>query len=159
MSTRFRLHIPQAIFDAMLDQARDELPNECCGFLAGMIAEGIGAVVERFPLVNVLQSPVVFDADPRSLFAAHKAMRAKEIDVLAVYHSHPRSEPMPSRTDRERNYSESVVNLIIGLKHLEADVRGWWLTATSFEPATFEVKKVKNSPRIDTEEHGKKTKD
>ena len=47
--------------------------------------------------------------------------------------------PVPSRRDLERNYSEQVVNLIIGLAGGEPEVRGWWLTATDYREAEFEV--------------------
>ena len=39
MSTPFQLIIPRAIYDDMIAQARSELPNECCGLLAGRIQE------------------------------------------------------------------------------------------------------------------------
>jgi proteasome lid subunit RPN8/RPN11 len=73
------------------------------------------------------------------MLAAHKAMRASGTDVLAVYHSHPTSEPSPSRRDRERNYGERIVNLIVGLRGAEPTVRGWWLTADGAREAEWEV--------------------
>lgn len=124
----FRLLIPRPLFDAMLAHVRSELPAEGCGLLAGTVAGGIGRVSLHLPLVNVLRSPTEVESEPRSLLAAHKAMRAAEVDVLAVYHSHPTSDPVPSRRDRERNYSERVVNLIIGLRGTEPEVRAWWLS-------------------------------
>ena len=48
----FRLEVPRALYSAMLEQARAELPNECCGLLAGTVEEGVGRVVARYPLVN-----------------------------------------------------------------------------------------------------------
>jgi [CysO sulfur-carrier protein]-S-L-cysteine hydrolase len=139
VSDRFRLVIPRPIFDAMLDHAKAELPAECCGLLAGKIAIGVGRVTQYLPLVNALASPTEYESEPRSMLAAHQAMRASGTDVLAVYHSHPTSDPVPSRRDRERNYSEQVVNLIIGLCGAEPEVRGWWLTADAAREARWEV--------------------
>jgi proteasome lid subunit RPN8/RPN11 len=133
------LTIPRTIFDAMLAQALAELPAECCGLLAGRIEGGVGVVSEHYPLVNELRSPTEFVSEPRSMFAAVKAMRAAGTDVLAVYHSHPASAPIPSRRDLERNYSNGVVNLIIGLAGSEPEVRAWWLSASGYRDATFEV--------------------
>jgi proteasome lid subunit RPN8/RPN11 len=130
MSPPFRLSIPQAIFEAMLAHAREELPAECCGQLAGKIVDGIGHVTQHFPLVNELKSPTEFLSDPRSTFAAFKAMQASSAELLAVYHSHPTSDPIPSRRDHERSYSENVVNLIIGLRRALPEVRAWWLLKT-----------------------------
>src|SRR5438128_8101176 len=58
LSTPFRLELPRALHEAMIDQARAELPNECCGLLAGVIEEGVARVVRRFPLINAVASPV-----------------------------------------------------------------------------------------------------
>jgi len=55
---------------------------------------------------------------------------------LVNIHSHPTSEPVPSRKDIERNYwGESVVHVIIGLAGEEADVRAWWIGADGFRAA------------------------
>lgn len=123
----------------MLAHARAELPAECCGLLAGTIADGIGRATLHLPLVNALASPTEYESDPPSMLAAHKAMRASGTDVLAVYHSHPTSDPVPSRRDRERNYGENVVNLIVGMRTAEPEVRGWWLTGAMAWEAVWEV--------------------
>jgi proteasome lid subunit RPN8/RPN11 len=73
------------------------------------------------------------------MFDAERAMRRQGIEVLAVYHSHPTSEPVPSRTDLERNYSSEVVNVIISLKDAEPRVRGWWLSETGYREAEWEL--------------------
>lgn len=139
MTGPFRLAIPRPIFDAMLAHALAERPAECCGLLAGTIVEGVGRVTLHLPLVNELASPSEYESEPRSMLAAHKAMRATGTDVLAVYHSHPTSDPVPSRRDRERNYGEGVVNLILGLRGAEPEVRGWWLTADAGREAEWEL--------------------
>jgi proteasome lid subunit RPN8/RPN11 len=139
VSEPFRLLIPREIFDAMVAHARAELPAECCGLLAGTLADGTGQVALHLPLVNSLASPTEYESDPRSMFAAHKSMRASGTEVLAVYHSHPTSDPVPSRRDRERNYGEGVVNLIVGLRRAEPEVRGWWLTGEGATEAGWEV--------------------
>src|SRR5262245_9214659 len=114
----------------MLAQAREELPNECCGLLAGPLPEaGIGRVVHRYPLVNAEASPTEFVSEPRGTFEAERDMRHQGTVVLAVYHSHPTSPPVPSRKDRERNYSPDVINVIIALATDVPVVRCWWLTA------------------------------
>ena len=135
----FRLEVPRAVFEAILEQARAELPNECCGLLAGTVEGEVGRVVERYALVNELASPVEFVSEPGGNFAADKDMRRKRLDVLAVYHSHPTTAPVPSRKDLARNYSKDVVNLIISLAGPEPVVRGWWLTETDYREAEWTV--------------------
>jgi len=130
MSTPFRLRIPRRIHEEMVAQAIEELPNECCGLLAGPILPGKTeqTVVERFPLVNADASPREYTSEPKSLFAAHQSMRKNGWDILAVYHSHPATDPVPSRKDMERNFHGSgVVHLIISLRDEAPRVRGWIL--------------------------------
>ena len=67
MSTSFRLLLPRQLYAAMVAQAQAELPNECCGLLAGRIDAGVGRVEQRYPLVNELTSPVEFQSEPRGM--------------------------------------------------------------------------------------------
>src|SRR5262245_56619999 len=112
MSMAFRLQVPETLLAAMVAQARAELPNECCGLLAGTLAPGdppLGQVADRYPLVNALASPTEFESEAYSLLAAHKDLRNRGLEVLAIYHSHPTSMPVPSKVDLARNYWPGVV--------------------------------------------------
>ena len=93
----------------------------------------------RYALMNRLQSPSSRPTDPKSMFAAKRDWEARGLEVVAVYHSHPSSPPLPSKTDLERNYSEQVINFIISLAGPTPEVRGWWLRETDYEPAEWEV--------------------
>jgi proteasome lid subunit RPN8/RPN11 len=134
------VQIPRKFYDAIIAQAFAELPNECVGLLAAKL-EPTGDLIRverRYPLVNALASPVEYLSDDDSMLAAHSDMRKHGLDIVAVYHSHPTTEPVPSRKDRERNYSPEVVNFIISLKGPEPVMRGWWLTDTDYREAEWE---------------------
>jgi proteasome lid subunit RPN8/RPN11 len=129
----------------MLAHAFTELPDECCGLLAGrLVPEEGGAVpgavvVKRYPLVNAAHSPKEYESDPKSLLDAFKDMRQLELEMLAIYHSHPTSDPVPSRKDLERNfYGADALHFIISLKDPEPRLAGWWLTDVDFRPAEWE---------------------
>ena len=123
----------------MIAQALAENPNECCGLLAGIGDETeagrVGRVVQRYPLINSLARPTAFLSDPQSMFEADRDKRQRGLEILAVYHSHPQSAPIPSQTDLAQNYSEDVMNLIVSLKGQEPELRGWWLTAAGYREA------------------------
>jgi proteasome lid subunit RPN8/RPN11 len=74
------------------------------------------------------------------MFEADRAMRQHGLEMLAVYHSHPTSAPVPSRKDLERNYyGELVVHLIVSLMTDPPTVRGWWLTADNYREAEWVI--------------------
>ena len=124
----------------MVQHAQSEFPNECCGLLAGVREADLLRVLARHPLVNDAASPVEFVSKPRSMFDATKAMRNDGHDILAIYHSHPSSEPIPSKTDLWRNfYGISVIHFIIGLNGPEPIVRGWWLMEDAFAEAAWQI--------------------
>lgn len=135
-----RLQIPDALLAAMIAHARADAPNECCGLLAGRITDGVGLATERIPIGNDLASPTTYLTNPRDLFAAFRRLRALKLEMLAIYHSHPASEPVPSRRDvAENTYGETVVHLIIGLASSEPEVRAWWLAEGSSREAEWEL--------------------
>jgi proteasome lid subunit RPN8/RPN11 len=134
MSLERKLQIPRQIYLKLLAQAVSELPNECCGLLAGRDKR----VTHRYPLVNALSSPTRYESDPKLMFAAFKDMREQGTELVAIYHSHPTSDPVPSRTDLERNfYGSSVIHLIISLKDTEPVMRAWLLEETTFREAEW----------------------
>jgi len=140
VSIPFRLILPASLYAAMVAQAQAESPLECCGLLAGTIGtDGTARATGRYPLVNAAASPVRFESDPRSMFDAVRAIARAGLDILAVYHSHPTSPPVPSRTDLAENYSEAVMTLIVGLTTDPPTVRAWWLTATAYREGEFVV--------------------
>jgi proteasome lid subunit RPN8/RPN11 len=139
-----RLWVPRSCYDALVAQALAEQPLECCGLLAGVIEEGIGRVVRAYPLVNKLASPTEYLWEGKSTLAAMREMTANDHDVLAVYHSHPTSPPVPSRKDLQQNWEVrvflgDVVHLIISLAESPPLVRGWWLGETEYREADWEV--------------------
>jgi proteasome lid subunit RPN8/RPN11 len=142
LSTPFRLALPRRFLDEMLDHARAELPNECVGLLAGRLEDvaggRVGRVERRYPLVNALASPKEYYSDGRSMANALKDMNKHTLDVLAVYHSHPTSEPVPSRKDLENNNWPGVVQFIISLTGAEPELRGWWLTDRDYQAAEWD---------------------
>lgn len=131
----------------MVAHARAELPNECCGLVSGQwpvvsgqesAARAPLVTAERcYPLVNELASPTDYLSEPKTMFRAVKDMRGRDLEIVAVYHSHPTSDPVPSRKDVERNYLGKVVHFIISLKGKEPLMRGWWLGEKGFQEADW----------------------
>ena len=124
------LLIPADHHDAMVAHCLREAPLECCGLLGG-----VAPLVSSFhPLRNTSASKVRYDADPRDLIAAMLELRARGADVLAIYHSHPRSRPTPSRVDLAENFEWGATpRIIVGLLGPTPEVRVWRLDRDSYE--------------------------
>ncbi|HEV2829684.1 MAG TPA: M67 family metallopeptidase [Pyrinomonadaceae bacterium] len=94
--------------------AREADPAECCGLIGGGVDRHAKSI---YCLRNVAANTnISYEAAPEDLFAAQRQMRERSEDLLAIYHSHPRSaEPTPSETDVRLAYYPQAVYFIIGL--------------------------------------------
>ncbi|MDR3209852.1 MAG: M67 family metallopeptidase [Oscillospiraceae bacterium] len=102
-------------FAAMAAYARDALPNEACGLIAGTVADGVKTVARVYYLTNTDASPEHFSLDPREQLAAVKDMRAREIVPLGNFHSHPSTPARPSAEDIRLARDPSASYLILSL--------------------------------------------
>lgn len=135
-----RLVIPVAIQDDIVRHAQQQWPRECCGLLAGRVADGIAKVSARYPITNDADSATEYTTHPQDMLKAFRAMRTAGHELLAIYHSHPMSAPVPSPRDVAGNtYGETVVHLIVGFVNSTPQVRGWWLSTTAFRAAACDV--------------------
>jgi proteasome lid subunit RPN8/RPN11 len=107
------ISIKQTHVDEIVSHALDVAPHECCGLIGGNDARAQTV----YPLRNVATDPfVTYEAAPEDLFAAQRAMRDRGEQLLAIYHSHPRSnDPQPSETDVRLAYYPAAVYFIVGL--------------------------------------------
>ncbi|HEV2075995.1 MAG TPA: M67 family metallopeptidase [Thermoleophilaceae bacterium] len=112
------MRMTRSHLDALLEHAREEAPNECCGYVR---ARG-GRVEEVFRAVNERRSPYGYALDPRSLLAANEL--DDEGFEVGVYHSHPRSPAEPSQTDINLATYPHWTYLIVSLDGGEP-VRAW----------------------------------
>ena len=81
----------------LVDHAVADLPNECCGMIAG--SGGVATAVHR--AANTEGSPFMYVMDPREQLRIMDEIDDAGDDLLAIYHSHTRSAAYPSRTDVE----------------------------------------------------------
>ena len=89
------VQITKALVDDMVAHAKADLPNECCGILAGPE----GTVMKSYRMSNVEASPFRFSMDPLELVKVDSEAGDNGWDLLAIYHSHTGSEAYPSDTD------------------------------------------------------------
>jgi len=116
------MRIPQDLYEQMVEHARLEAPNECCG----MIAASDGQALRLYRATNIAASPLRFEIDGREQIRFHNEIESVGLDLAAIYHSHTRTEPSPSQTDI--NFARGwpgVLWVIVGLAGEEPEVWTW----------------------------------
>jgi proteasome lid subunit RPN8/RPN11 len=120
------LDVPDWIIKAMIAEATRANPRECCGLLGGQENQ----VASIYPLENEAASPDQFLATA-GLFEPMRTMRSRDEQLLAIYHSHPRSPATPSQRDLELNYYPDAVHFIVSLQNVPV-VRAFRLCGSDF---------------------------
>jgi proteasome lid subunit RPN8/RPN11 len=113
--------IPAAVRDEIIAHARDGLPNEACGILAGRD----GRVERFFPAESDEPSPYYYRIEARDQIRIMNAIDDAGLDLVGIYHSHTSSPAYPSRTDAEQAFWPDAVYVIVSLAEPAADVRGY----------------------------------
>ncbi|HEV2617936.1 MAG TPA: M67 family metallopeptidase [Candidatus Acidoferrales bacterium] len=100
------IRIRREILSAMREEAAKMPAQECCGLLAGRD----GVISAIFPAGNAHATPATaYEIAPQELFRMVKEIRAKQLELLGIYHSHPRGENRPSPRDiASAFYSEAA---------------------------------------------------
>jgi proteasome lid subunit RPN8/RPN11 len=120
--------ISAEVMAAIEAHARQTAPEECCGLLIGTPFLISAAVQTRNAAAEPLRR---YEIDARDHFAAIRQARGRSLDVIGAYHSHPRSAPVPSETDRQEAFANFVF-VIVGLAGLAAEIRAWRLESGNF---------------------------
>ncbi len=118
------LKIPNEIYKQMLHQARFEAPVEACGILAGR-----DELVEKlYKMTNTDQSSDHFMMAPEEQFRVAKDIRAANLKMLAIYHSHPNTPPRPSEEDIRLALTPDVIHVILSLQDANVPiVKGYFI--------------------------------
>ena len=91
-----RVRIRRSVLASLLDHARKNPDEEICGLLSGRDGE----ILQIFPADNAAEKPgVSYEIGPRELFSSMRTLRRAKLELLGIYHSHPRTPNEPSPID------------------------------------------------------------
>lgn len=96
----------------LLEHAEKEKPNESCAILFGSENDENSTVKEIFLTKNIEESPVNFTISNEQLIEGYNLAEQKNMDVVAIFHSHPNSIAYPSETDKKFMHGNPVVWII-----------------------------------------------
>src|SRR5947209_19978835 len=90
-----------------------------------MIASRDGAAVRVYRATNAAASPLRYEIDGAEQYRIQMEIEDSDLDLGAIYHSHPRTEPYPSQTDINLAFYPDALYVIVGLGGGEPEVRAF----------------------------------
>lgn len=139
------VHVTCADLEAIRRHGEDTYPHECCGLLLGTLdqrtdpAAKIVSAIERLDNEREDSRHNRFLISPETFLRADRAARARSLEILGFYHSHPDHPAVPSEFDRENAwpfYSYIIVSVANGASR---ELNSWVLAGDRgrFEPETL----------------------
>lgn len=93
-------------FAVIVEQGRAGKPLEICGLLAGrqstLDGEVNTVVQEVLPVESDDKSPLTYSVNAQGYMDAYKHAAQNGLKIVGIYHTHPATQPYPSKTDVAR---------------------------------------------------------
>jgi proteasome lid subunit RPN8/RPN11 len=131
------------MIQALIDHAREAVPNEACGLIVGDRPASAGGRPLRFePTRNAAASPYRYEIHPDDLYRLTVATDDADQVFWGIVHSHTHTPAVPSPTDIGLAFYPDALYILVSLAEDEADaatgrpsVRAWRIV----DGATHEV--------------------
>jgi proteasome lid subunit RPN8/RPN11 len=110
------IEVESGAWQEMVAHAEKTYPNECCGAMLGRIKDGKKLVKEALPLENAYagEQGARYELRADDLLKAEKEARARGLDLIGIFHSHPDCGAYFSDTDLKNScpwYSFVVLSI------------------------------------------------
>jgi [CysO sulfur-carrier protein]-S-L-cysteine hydrolase len=106
------VRISRQLLDEVIAHAQAEAPKECVGMIAARDGEAVAVHRAR----NSADAPKLrYEIDPKEQYRLEMGIEDAGLELGAIYHSHPRTEPEPSPTDVNLAMHPHALYLIVGL--------------------------------------------
>jgi len=136
-----KLILPTNIYREIIEHALSGKPNEVCGILAGKSF----FITKIYKMTNTENSPESYLMDPKEQFAVMRDLRKNDLEMLAIYHSHPHSPARPSQKDIDMAFYPNVAYLIVSLKDNEPYIKGYKIVNKAVTEIEIILTEEKNS--------------
>ena len=117
--------------DAIRSHGEETFPHECCGFILGHAKDGNKEVAELMRAYNDREDEARhnrFLITPDAYMKGEKAARAKGLDIIGFYHSHPNAPARPSQYDLDHAWP-FYSYIIVSILDKAADAMTSWVLA------------------------------
>jgi proteasome lid subunit RPN8/RPN11 len=135
------LEISQQHYQAMLHHILRNLPEEACGFVAGLpLKDKPGWNSQAvLPVTNLLHSPVRYQLEPHEHLAAFEQIESRGWELAAIFHSHPTGPDHPSSTDTTESYYPETIYLIWSPMHGEWVCKAFLIREKNYREAELRI--------------------
>ena len=124
------------LYRDIVDHAREEAPNECCGMVASRDDEAL----KVYRATNAAHSPLRYELDGAEQYRIQMEIEDSGSELGAIYHSHTRTEPYPSQTDINLAFYPDALYVIVGLAGDQPDVRAFSIRERKVEERKLVVR-------------------
>jgi proteasome lid subunit RPN8/RPN11 len=108
MDMELGFYLKQEHYEMMLEDVIKQAPIESCGMVAGRN----GYSEKIYSITNILNSPIRFRMLPEEQLFAFNDIEDCGLELIAIYHSHPKGPHKPSATDISEFYYPGTISLI-----------------------------------------------
>ncbi|MBV8196292.1 MAG: M67 family metallopeptidase [Candidatus Dormibacteraeota bacterium] len=126
------------VYQRMSDMADDAYPEEGCGVLVGRFDGDHADVVAvtRGRNLNTERARDRYVLDPADIVEADREARARDLDIVGYWHSHPDHPAHPSQFDTDHAWTDYVYVICNTTEEGTGDVNAFSLLAEGgpFEP-------------------------
>ena len=129
------IRMTKAVYDDIVDHARQDAPVEACGYLGDK--EGVISTCYRMKNRDI--SAEHFSLDPAEQFSVVRDMRKNGEKPAAVYHSHPVTPARFSEEDKRLAIDPGISYVIVSLKDDCVKVKSFLIKNSRIEPEEIEV--------------------
>jgi len=144
--------LPTAAREAILERAREGVPDEVCGVLGGAYEpDGRSRARSQYPAENVAETPRTrYEIDSEQQLRIFERLEDRGEEIVGFYH-HPRGPATERDRRRPSDPARSVISLVVSLEPLE---RGSWRWRTGGDGANapgdrFETRGTRRRVRAD----------
>ncbi|HEX8853308.1 MAG TPA: M67 family metallopeptidase [Pyrinomonadaceae bacterium] len=129
--------------DEIRRHGEQEYPHECCGLLLGRVeTDGSKRVAEVYAVSNAREEEARHNRSlilPGEYLRGERHARARGLDVLGNYHSHPNHPAVPSQFDLEHAWPTWSYVIVSVREGSAAELRSWEMVS---DRSRFEEERV-----------------
>jgi [CysO sulfur-carrier protein]-S-L-cysteine hydrolase len=131
------VRVPTEIADEIVNHAREEAPNECCGMIGGRN----GAATSLYQGRNAEASPLRYTIHPQDQLRIMDEIEHRGEELAAIYHSHTGSRAYPSQTDINlaENWPDPVYVICSVADPESPELRGFAIRDGKVEETSLDV--------------------